>query len=62
MLDRGLIGPSDDLKVMVSRQVNDVESVWGLVNKSRRAAVPPNPAHRPHPSYLASHREHCFKD
>ena len=61
MFDRGLISLSDDLEVLVSRQVNDVESVWGLVNKSRRATVPGNPAHRPHPSYLAWHREVCFK-
>ena len=61
MFDRGLISLSDDLEVLVSRQVNDVDSVWGLVNKSRRAAVPSNPAHRPHQSYLAWHREHCFK-
>jgi putative restriction endonuclease len=61
MFDRGLISLSDDLEVLVSRQVNDVDSVWSLVNKSRRAAVPSNPAHRPHPSYLAWHREQCFK-
>lgn len=61
MFDRGLISLSDDLEVLVSRQVNDIESVWGLVRKSRRAAVPSNPAHRPHPSYLAWHRERCFK-
>lgn len=61
MFDRGLISLSDDLEVLVSRQVNDVESVWKLVNAERRAAVPGNPAHRPHPSYLAWHREHCFK-
>lgn len=61
MFDRGLISLSDDLEVLVSRQVNDVGSVWSLVNKSRRAAVPDNPAYRPHPSYLAWHREHCFK-
>ena len=61
MFDRGLISLTDDLEVLVSRQVNDFESVWGLVNKSRRAAVPSNPAHWPHPSYLAWHRERCFK-
>lgn len=61
MFDRGLISLSDDLEVLVSRQVNDVESVWGLVNKTRRAAVPANPAHRPHPAYLAWHRERCFR-
>jgi putative restriction endonuclease len=61
MFDRGLIGLSDDLDVLVSRQVNDIESVWKLVNPTRRAAVPNDAAHRPHPAYLAWHREHCFK-
>ncbi|HEX8364233.1 MAG TPA: HNH endonuclease [Allosphingosinicella sp.] len=61
MFDRGLISLTDDLEVLVSRQVNDVEGVWSLVNKTRRAAVPSHPAHRPHPSYLGWHREHCFK-
>lgn len=62
MFDRGLISLSDDLEVLVSRQVNDVESVWSLVNKTRRATVPANPSHRPHPRYLGWHREHCFKE
>lgn len=61
MFDRGLISLSDELEVLVSRQVNDVESVWSLVNRTRRASVPANPAQRPHPSYLAWHRERCFK-
>jgi putative restriction endonuclease len=61
MFDRGLISLTDELEVLVSRQVNDAESVWGLVNKTRRAAVPASPALRPHPSYLAWHREVCFK-
>jgi putative restriction endonuclease len=61
MFDRGLISLSDDLEVLVSRQVNDLDSVWSLVNKTRRASAPANPIHRPHPSYLAWHREQCFK-
>lgn len=61
MFDRGLISITDDLQLLVSRQVNDAESVWKLLNVSKRAAVPSNPAHRPHPAYLAWHREHCFK-
>jgi len=61
MFDRGLISLSDDLDVLVSRHVNDVDSVWGLVNKTRRAAAPSSPTHRPHPSYLAWHRANCFK-
>jgi putative restriction endonuclease len=61
MFDRGLISLSDDLDVLVSRQVNDPISIWSLVNKTRRASVPANPAWRPHPIYLRWHREHCFK-
>jgi len=61
MFDRGLISLSDDLEVLVSRQVNDIDSVWSLVNKTRRATVPGNPACRPHPSYVAWHRQHCFR-
>jgi putative restriction endonuclease len=61
MFDRGLISLSDDLEVLVSRQVNDVDSVRSLVHKSGRAAVPRNPSHRPHPNYLVWHRENCFK-
>jgi putative restriction endonuclease len=61
MFDRGLISLSDDLEVLVSRQVNDVERVWSLVHDDRRATVPSTPGHRPHPSYLAWHRERCFK-
>jgi len=61
MFDRGLISIADDLQILVSRQVNDVDGVWKLLNASRTAAAPSNPAHRPHPAYLAWHREHCFK-
>jgi putative restriction endonuclease len=61
MFDRGLISLADDFEILVSRQVNDLEGIWGLVNKTRKAVVPGNPAHRPHPAYLAWHREHRFK-
>lgn len=61
MFDRGLISLSDDLDVLVSRQVNDVESVWGIVNKTRKASPPLNRAHSPHPRYLEWHRTERFK-
>jgi hypothetical protein len=47
--------------VLVSRQVNDVDSVWKRVDRGRRAIKPGNPAHRPHPAYLDWHRQHRFK-
>jgi putative restriction endonuclease len=61
MFDRGLIALSDDLEVLVSRQANDAESIWALVNPTRRAITPGISAHRPHPSYLTWHREERFK-
>ena len=61
MFDRGLIGLSDDLDIMVSRQVNDPGSVQGIINQSGRALMPARDAERPHPQFLAWHREHCFK-
>jgi len=61
MFDRGLISLADNLQILISRQVNDVDSVWKLLNASREATAPSNPAHRPHTAYLTWHREHCFK-
>ena len=61
MFDRGLISLSDDLDVLVSRHVNDVDSVRRLLNASGRAQTPANAALRPHPLYLSWHRQRCFK-
>jgi putative restriction endonuclease len=61
MFDRGLISLSDELDILVSRQVNDPNGVWSLINKSRRALAPLRPTDRPHPHFLAWHREQCFK-
>lgn len=61
MFDRGLISLADDLKILVSRQVNDPASVVGLINRSGYAALPERPTDRPHPHFLQWHREHCFK-
>jgi putative restriction endonuclease len=61
MFDRGLIGLSDDLEILVSRQVNDIGSVYALINKDRRAQPPKRVADRPHPHFLKWHREYCFK-
>ena len=62
MFDRGLIGVADDLSILVSRQANDPDSVWRLANPTRRLIAPRDPALRPHPRFLAWHRENCFKN
>ena len=61
MFDRGLISLSDDLEILVSRQVNDRSSIDALIHRSGRALLPQRASDRPHPHFLAWHREHCFK-
>jgi len=61
MFDRGLISLSDDLEILVSRQVNDLNSVQAIINKTNRALPPRRPSDRPHPHFLQWHRENCFK-
>jgi putative restriction endonuclease len=61
MFDRGLIGLSDDLDVMVSRQLNDARAVQAMINSSGRLIPPVRGADRPHPVFLDWHRRHCFK-
>jgi putative restriction endonuclease len=61
MFDRGLIGLSDDLQILISRQANDPDAVRALINQSGRALPPLRSSDRPHPHFLNWHREHCFK-
>lgn len=61
MFDRGLISLSDDLKILISRQVNDLDAVRMFVNQSGYAFPPARNSERPHPHFLQWHREHCFK-
>ncbi|TIP23095.1 MAG: restriction endonuclease [Mesorhizobium sp.] len=61
MFDRGLISLSDDLEILISRQVNDLDSVQAFINTSRRALPARRQFDRPHPRFLQWHREHCFK-
>jgi putative restriction endonuclease len=61
MFDRGLIGLSDDLQILVSRQTNDPDAIGALINPTGYAIVPAKKSERPHPHYLHWHRENCFK-
>ncbi|VVT13790.1 HNH endonuclease [Erythrobacter sp. EC-HK427] len=61
MFDRGLIALSDDLEIMVSRQVNDPSSVEAMINRTGRAIAPLRESEKPHPQFLRWHRENCFK-
>lgn len=61
MFDRGLIGFDDDLGILISRQVNDHSSIDAMINKTGKALAPERLAFRPHPAFLAWHRDNCFK-
>jgi putative restriction endonuclease len=61
MFDRGLISLSNDLDILISRYVNDLEGVRSILNRSGRALSPKKAGQRPHPHFLEWHRENCFK-
>jgi putative restriction endonuclease len=61
MFDRGLIGLSDDLRILVSRQVNDLDAIKAFINPTGCAFPPLRSSERPHPHFLHWHRQHCFK-
>lgn len=61
MFDRGLISLSDDLQILVSRHANDPDPVRTFINHSASALPPLRSSDRPHPHFLRSHRDHCFK-
>ncbi len=58
MFDRGLIGLNDDLEILISRKVNDVDAVRAFINRTGWAFPPLRPSDRPHPQFLAWHRQH----
>lgn len=63
MFDRGLIGFSDSLEILIHRKVNDREGVEAILNSTRRLIAPAQDANRPHPQFLAWHRAwHGFEN
>lgn len=61
MFDRGLIGLDDDMRIMISRQANDPDSIRSVINATGRILLPQREADRPHPQFVRWHREHRFK-
>ena len=61
MFDRGLIGVADDFRILVSRQVNDADGVFKLINSNGLIIHPERLNDRPHPRFLEWHRANCFK-
>lgn len=57
MFDRGLISLTDTGDILLSSKINDRDGVEKMIYADRRARWPSTVAHRPHPRYLAWHRE-----
>lgn len=61
MFDRGLVGLSDDLKIIVSRHTNDQEAVKSMINDTGHLITPTRLFEQPRAEFVTWHREHCFK-
>jgi putative restriction endonuclease len=60
MFDRGLISLADDGEILLSRKINDIESVERLIYRDRRARLPAAVSERPLRRHLEWHRTECF--
>jgi putative restriction endonuclease len=60
MFDRGLITLSDSGDILLSRKINDRDSVERLIFSDHKARLPSGVTTRPHPRYLSWHRTACF--
>lgn len=60
LFDRGLISLSDDYRVLVSGH-GVPDEMARLIRPDKSLLLPDEQQFRPHPAYLAWHRENCFK-
>ncbi|WP_294119908.1 HNH endonuclease, partial [Sphingomonas sp.] len=61
MFDRGLLTLSDDRRILMSNQINDVDGVRKILLPDGHAKFPERGEHHPDPKFLKWHREYCFK-
>lgn len=61
MFDRGLLGIGEDDDILVSRKVNDIDSLDRLLNPNRKIRLPARPQDRPHADFVAWHRQNVFE-
>lgn len=61
MFDRGLIGINDNFEIMISRQVNDLETIHAMINQTGALLTPKHPRDYPNLAFIRWHQEYCFK-
>lgn len=60
MFDRGLIGISEDLSILISHNKVSKDVADRLILPDQKLTLPGNPRLRPHPEFLRYHRENVF--
>jgi putative restriction endonuclease len=60
LFDRGLLSVADDYTILVAPH-GVPDDLYKLILPERKLRVPANPDLRPHATYLAWHRDNCFK-
>ena len=58
MFDRGLISLGDSGEILLSHKINDIDGVRKLLHPDGLARLPAKEVVRPHPRFLAWHREY----
>lgn len=61
MFDRGLLSLSEDRRILMSNQINDVDGVRKILLPDGQAKFPDSQKDHPDPKFLQWHRENCFK-
>ena len=61
MFDRGLLSIGDNHEILVSRKVNDIESLDRLLYPSRKLRLPESASDSPARTFLEWHRAHVFE-
>jgi putative restriction endonuclease len=62
MFDRGLLSLDENLRVLISRHLNDVDSIERLLLPNKEALTPVDTALFPRADFLAWHRDNVFKN
>ena len=62
MFDRGLVGLSNELKILVSRHTNDPSAVRAMINQTGHLIAPERAFQRPRNEFINWHRQNCFKN
>ncbi len=61
MFDRGLVGIGDNLEILISRKVNDVDAIRSIINTSGNLIVPDERYVKPRLDFIQWHRENYFE-